>query len=73
MNLRSLLRSFSLNKTFNLLSEHPLLGKQRKDFTYHDVRFYVVKKHYLIVYQINNSTVEILRVLTSYQDICNLL
>ena len=54
-----------------LLCLYPNLGKIRKDFTYKDVRFYVLKKKYLLVYSIINSTsLRILRVLTTYQDIC---
>ncbi|MBP3847573.1 type II toxin-antitoxin system RelE/ParE family toxin [bacterium] len=50
---------------------HPNIGKARKDFTYLDVKFYVIKKNYLIVYRIiNNKKLRILRVLTTYQDIC---
>lgn len=61
-------------KTFEVLCEHPNLGKIRNDFTYLDVKFYVVKKKYLVVYRvINNKTLRILRVLTTYQDICSIL
>ena len=36
-----------------------------------DVKFYVVKKNYLIVYRIiDKEKLRILRVLTTYQDIC---
>ena len=59
--------------TFDTLSEYPELGFKRKDFTYKDVRFYVIRKNYLILYKIENSTLFILRVLTAYQDICALL
>ena len=62
------------NKTFETLCQHPYLGKQRKDFTYLDVKFYVVKKNYLIVYRvIDKKSLRILRVLTPYQDICSVL
>ena len=58
-------------KTFKMLLTHPNIGKTRKDFTYMDVKFYVVKKNYLIVYRIiDDKTLRILRVLTTYQDIC---
>ncbi len=60
-------------KTFEKLSEYPNIGIKRLDFTYKDVKFYVVKKHYLIVYTMVEDTVHILRVLTAYQDICALL
>ncbi len=62
------------NKTFETLCLHPDLGKTREDFTYLDVKFYIVKKNYLIVYRIvDNKTLRILRVLTTYQDICSIL
>lgn len=63
----------SFDKVFGLLCQHPELGRKRPDFTNKDVRFYVVKKHYLIVYEIADDTICILRVLTAYQDICALL
>ncbi len=58
-------------KAFSTLCIHPNLGITRKDFTYLDVKFFVLKKNYLIVYRItDNNTLRILRVLTTYQDIC---
>ena len=33
------------NKTFETLCKHPNLGKIREDFTYLDVKFYIVKKN----------------------------
>lgn len=62
-----------LYDTFDKLANFPNIGIARKDFTYRDVRFFVVKKHYLIVYNIENETVCILRVLSPYQNICALL
>ena len=61
------------NKKFNLICRQPEIGIKRADFTYKNVRFFVVKKHYLVVYQINSDSVVILRVLSAYQDICSLL
>lgn len=63
----------SLHDIFDKLANFPNIGIARKDFTYRDVRFFVVKKHYLIVYNIENDAVCILRVLSSYQNICALL
>ena len=60
-------------KSFEKLSEYPNIGTKRLDFTYKDVKFYVIKKHYLIIYTIVEDTIHILRVLTAYQDICTLL
>lgn len=60
-------------KSFNLFCLHPQIGFERKDFTYRNVRFYVVKKNYLVVYTVIENAVHILRVLTTYQDICSVL
>ena len=58
---------------FSKLSAYPELGFSRPDFTYNDVKFFVVKKHYLIVYTTTKDEIHILRVLSAYQDICALL
>lgn len=63
----------SFDKTFGLICQHPELGRKKHDFTDKNIRFYVVKKHYLIIYEITDDTIYILRVLTAYQDICALL
>ena len=62
-----------LYEVFDKISRFPNLGVSRKDFTYKDVRFFVVEKHYLVVYNIENESVCILRILSSYQNICALL
>jgi toxin ParE1/3/4 len=62
----------SFDKTFNLICKHPELGRKRPDYIDKNIRFYVVKKHYLIIYEITDDTIYILRVLTAYQDICSL-
>ena len=59
--------------TFETLSEYPNLGYKRSDFTYQDVRFYVVRKNYLILYKVKQNTLFILRIFPAYQDICSLL
>lgn len=56
---------------FSLLCSNPNIGTIRKDFTYKNVRFYVIKKRYLVVYTIVDNSLHILRVLSSYQDICS--
>ena len=62
------------NSAFKTLCKHPYLGKSRDDFTYLDVKFYVVKKKYLVIYRIiDNKALRILRVLTTYQEICSIL
>ena len=61
-------------KKFKTLCKHPYLGKSREDFTYLDVKFYIVKKNYLIIYRIiDNKILRILRILTTYQDVCSML
>lgn len=59
--------------TFEKLSTYPELGFSRPDFTYNDVKFFVLKKHYLIVYKVTNDEIHILRVLSAYQDVCSML
>ena len=58
-------------KTFTLLTKNPDLGKLRTDLTLLDVKFYVVKKKYLVVYKIIENKLRILRVLSTYQDVCH--
>ena len=59
---------------FSTLLRHPNLGKTKKNFTYLDARFYIVKKKYLVIYRvIDDEQLRILRVLTTYQDICTKL
>lgn len=59
------------DKTFEMFLKHPNIGIIRKDFTYMDVRFYVIKKNYLVIYRIiDDKKLRILRVLTTYQDVC---
>lgn len=60
-------------KSFNDLCKYPEMGVSRKDFTYKEVRFLKVYKHYLVVYNFDNENVYILRVLSNYQNICELL
>lgn len=60
--------------TFDKLTIHPMLGKTRDDLTYLNALFYVAKRHYLVVYRvINNNTVRILRILSTYQEMCSKL
>ncbi len=68
---KKLLKKF--NKTFEVLSYFPNLGTTRKDFNYKNVKFYVLKKKYLIIYKVIDNELYILRVLATYQDVCSLL
>lgn len=63
----------SFYKSFDNLCNHPELGTIRKDFTYKNVRFLKVHKHYLVVYNFDKENIYILRILSNYQNICNLL
>ena len=61
-----------LQKSIYMIVEFPNIGILRPDFTYKNVMFYVVAKRYIIAYQVNNTEILILRVLSAYQDICSL-
>jgi len=56
----------------DMLAEHPNAGHVRSDLTDKPVRFWTVKYHYLIVYRDKNP-IEIVRILSGYRDIANLL
>jgi len=60
-------------KSFELICQHPNIGKERKFVVSRNVRFYVVCKHYVIIYIQKENAIHILRVLSSCQDICSLL
>jgi len=54
------------------LAEHPKIGHYRPDLTPQPVRFWPVRNRYLIIYK-ESSPLEIIRLLSSYRDITNLL
>ena len=56
---------------FNSITKFPRIG-YKPEFTKRDIRICIVAKHYQIVYSIINKKIYIQRVLTGYQDICNL-
>lgn len=60
-------------KSFNSLCTHPNIGTKRQDFTHRDVLFFTIKKRYLIIYNFDKNNLVILRVLTTYMDICSML
>ncbi len=62
-----------LYTAFELLTYYPELGCKRPDLTNKDVKFYVFRKKYLILYALNNNTLSILRIFSTYKDICSLL
>ena len=70
----TLLETFkSFMKAFDTICSHPNIGFAKEEFIYRDVRFLVVKKKFLIVYKELDSGIHILRVLSTYQDICSKL
>ncbi len=63
-----------IKNAFITLSEYPNLGINRPELADDkNIFFYVVHCHYLIVYQIMDDTLNIVRILTSYQNICDIL
>lgn len=62
----------ALYKTMENLSENPHMGHIREDLTNKHVKFWTFKWHYLIVYK-PTTPIEIVRVLSGYRDILNLM
>lgn len=54
------------------LAEFPEIGHIREDLTDKPVKFWTFKWHYLIIYK-PTSPVEIVRVLSGFRDIINLM
>jgi plasmid stabilization system protein ParE len=61
-----------LYASMEMLAVNSSIGHKRPDLTDKAVRFWTVKWHYLIVYK-DCSPIEIVRVLSGYRDIANLL
>lgn len=55
--------------TFELLSDFSEIGSIKKCINGKSTRVYTVKKNFVIVYRVRECNVEILRILTRYQDI----
>lgn len=60
-------------KVFELLSNFPETGVTKNDLKDKTIRIYTIKKNFAIVYRILNDKVEILRILTRYQNIFAIL
>lgn len=60
------------NEIFMHLAKHPHLGHRRDDLTDQPVRFLTIKWRFLVVYK-PSQPVEIVRVLSGYQDIVQLI
>ena len=55
------------------LGENPYLGQKREDLTMKPVRFWLVARNYLVVYDAKPRPVEILHVLAAARDVAFLL
>lgn len=62
----------SLYRAMERLADNPMMGHIREDLTNQPVRFWTFKWHYLVVYT-DYKPVEIVRVLSGYRDIMELL
>ena len=58
---------------FPRLAERPGMGHRRRDLTSLPVRFWTVRRRYMIVYRDEAMPIEIVRVLSSYRDIAAIL
>ncbi len=60
-------------RTFDLLSDFPEAGSTKNNLRDKTIRIYTVRKNFAIVYRIVDNHIEILRVLTRYQNILAIL
>ncbi len=60
-------------ETFELLSNFPETGSVKDGIKDKTIRIYTMKKNFAIVYRIVNDKIEILRILTRYQNIFAIL
>ncbi len=59
----------NLKKHFDMLAQYPDVGVKKQGITNNSVLIYIIKKRYSIVYRINGDIIEVLRVLSKYQNI----
>ena len=62
----------ALYDSFSKLSENPFMGHSREDLTSHPIRFWTFKWHYLVIYN-PVQPLEIIRVLSGFRDVSNLI
>jgi plasmid stabilization system protein ParE len=62
----------ALYDSFEKLAQNPYLGHVRDDLTAYPVRFWTFKWHYLVIYA-PEDPLQIIRVLSGYRDIQNLI
>ena len=58
-----------LEEIFKMLAEFPAAGVRKIGIKDDSVLVYTAKKRYSIIYRVKNNSLEILRVLTRYQDL----
>ncbi len=63
----------ALSKAISSLLQHPNLGHKRVDLTSRQVLFWHVIYHYSIVYIHSSTELYILRIISNYRDIKNIL
>ena len=59
--------------TFKMLAEFPEAGVRKTGIKDKSVLIFTIKKRYSIAYRVKDDTIEILRVLTRYQDLFAIL
>ncbi len=62
----------ALYDTFNILAENPHIGHTRPDIKANNIRFWGVYS-YQIIYEPKSEPLQILRILSGYRDINNIL
>ncbi|MBN9413431.1 MAG: type II toxin-antitoxin system RelE/ParE family toxin [Candidatus Paracaedimonas acanthamoebae] len=62
----------TIEQKCHMLSEHPNLGHRRTDLTKHPVLFWPVY-NYLIIYKQDTRPLEIVRILSGYRNLIELL
>jgi len=62
----------ALYDSFEKLAENPFMGHVREELTSHPVRFWTFKWHYLVIYN-PARPLEVVRVLSGFRDISNLI
>lgn len=62
-----------LKNSCETLTLFPNMGKSNSNIKSNDVKIFAVKWKYIIIYKIENNDLVVLKFLSQYQDICNLL
>lgn len=75
MNNRIAFKNFihSLSKVFDMISEYPDIGVKKQGIIDSSILIYTIKRKYNIVYRIKDENIEILRILSKYQNLFAIL